>query len=297
MSDEITKEPVGLIGLGLVGSEIAKRLLQDHHCVVGYDIDSSRCNELKKIGVKIQHSPAEIANMANRIVLSLPDSTVVRHVIFGEDGILSQATPHTLIIDTTTGDPDSVEAMAKQMQSRSCAYVDACIAGSSRHVAEGRAVVIAGGSHADLARCSDILNSFAKPIFHMGPCGKGSQAKLVVNLVLGLHRLVLSEGLLLAEALQLDLPNVMELLKSGVSYSRVMDTKGEKMLKRDFQPEARMAQHLKDVNLILQLGQKVGVRLTVSELHQQLLQTGVESGMGELDNSAIFEVLRNCSMD
>ena len=112
--------------------------------------------------------------------------------------------------------------------------------------------------------------------------------KLVVNLVLGLNRAVLAEGLALASRAGLDLPTVLDVLRSGAAYSRIMDSKGQKMLQRDFQPQARLVQHLKDVRLILAEGQRVGARLPLSEIHRQLLQQVVDLGGGDEDNSAVL---------
>ncbi|MFH1739810.1 MAG: NAD(P)-dependent oxidoreductase [bacterium] len=282
---------LGLIGLGLVGTALAERFLEAGYCVCGCDIDPGRCRESQSRGVSIADSPARIAESSARVVFSLPDSCVVREVMLGTDGILSSGLP-TLIMDTTTGEPDAVVEIAGRAASVGSAYVDACIIGSSRQVAEGEVIVVAGGTAEDLERCRDLLETFARETFHMGSPGKGSEAKLIVNLVLGLNRLVLSEGLVLAEHLNLDMGKVLDLLRAGASYSRVMDVKGEKMLLRDFRPQARLAQHLKDVRLILQLGRKAGLSLHLSDLHRRLLQAGADAGVGDLDNSAIIEVLR-----
>ena len=283
---------IGLIGLGLVGGALAIRFAETGFNIIGFDINPQRCIESKNLGVHIASSPSSVAAQTKRIVLSLPDSHSVRDVIFGENGILPSASTDTDIIDTTTGTPNITVEIAERAAAAGCCYVDACIVGSSRQVAQSDAIVIVGGKKEIVDRNRDILETFARNIFHMGPVGKGSETKLVVNLVLGLNRLVLSEGLLLADALQLDLRNILDVLKSGVSYSRVMDTKGEKMVAHDFRPEAKLSQHLKDVNLILELGRQAGIPLRLSELHQTLLTKGVSAGMGDLDNSAIVKVLQ-----
>lgn len=289
---EISRSPLGLIGLGLVGSALMERFTAAGMRVTGFDIDSERCREFRDRGGLIADSPRSVVERTRTVVLSLPDSTAVEAVIAGNDGILSSGEPDITILDTTTGDPFRTVEIANQITASQCHYVDACILGSSQQVADADAVVIAGGSTEDMDRCRDILDTFAREIFHMGPAGKGCEAKLVVNLVLGLNRLVLSEGLVLAEALDCDTGTMLELLRSGAAYSRVMDTKGEKMLSRDFEPQARLSQHLKDVMLILELGRHAGVQLPASELHRRLLSAGAEAGLGSLDNSAIIEVLR-----
>jgi 3-hydroxyisobutyrate dehydrogenase-like beta-hydroxyacid dehydrogenase len=116
--------------------------------------------------------------------------------------------------------------------------------------------------------------------------------KLVVNLILGLNRAVLAEGLSLAEALGLDPQRVLEILRASAAYSKVMDTKGQKMLTRDYEPQARLSQHLKDVRLILETGGRTGAALPLSLLHRELLERAEAAGLGDADNSAVIEVFR-----
>ena len=121
--------------------------------------------------------------------------------------------------------------------------------------------------------------------------GRGHTAKLVVNLVLGLHRIVLSEGLGLAHRCELDLGQALAILKASAAYSEVMDTQGEVMLSRDFaRPVARLAQHAKDVGLILELAKATGARVPMSEMHKELLQEATDAGWGGLDNSAVIDL-------
>jgi 3-hydroxyisobutyrate dehydrogenase-like beta-hydroxyacid dehydrogenase len=112
--------------------------------------------------------------------------------------------------------------------------------------------------------------------------------KLVVNLVLGLNRAVLAEGLSLARSCGLDLPETLRVLRAGAAYSRVMDSKGPKMIAGEFQPQARLSQHLKDVRLILAEAERVGALVPLSRLHRDLLEAVEAGGWGEEDNAAVI---------
>ena len=120
------------------------------------------------------------------------------------------------------------------------------------------------------------------------PCGSGATAKLIVNLVLGLNRAVLAEGLSLARSCGVDLTQMLAILQSGAAYSRAMDTKGPKMLSGDFTPQARLDQHWKDVRLILELGRQQGATLPLSQVHHELLERASAMGFGASDNSAVI---------
>jgi 3-hydroxyisobutyrate dehydrogenase-like beta-hydroxyacid dehydrogenase len=283
MSDNDTT--VGLIGLGLVGSALAERFRGAGLNVVGFDVDAQRGEALRARGGTMAHSPAEVADAARRIVLSLPDSRTVQAVI---EEMRSALAPGTIVLDTTTGDPDPTTALGKSLAHDGIAYVDATIAGSSVQVRAGAVLVIAGGEPAALAACGDLFAVFAAQVFPVGPWGSGARMKLVFNLVLGLNRAVLAEGLALAGGCGIDPAVALEILRAGPAYSRVMDTKGSRMLSGDFTPEARLAQHLKDVHLILKLGVESGARLPLSTLHRDLLEQLVARGYHDADNSAII---------
>jgi 3-hydroxyisobutyrate dehydrogenase-like beta-hydroxyacid dehydrogenase len=149
-------------------------------------------------------------------------------------------------------------------------------------------VVTAGGTGAAVRKAEPLFRLFAKEWHHVGPAGSGARTKLVVNLVLGLNRAVLAEGLAFARRCGLDPAAVLNVLRSGGAYSRVMDTKGQRMLDGNFTPDARLAQHWKDVRLILAEARRAGATTPLSELHERLLAELVAQGNGELDNSSVI---------
>ena len=218
--------------------------------------------------------------------MCLPDSKVVAVVVQSLENDLQ---PGTLLIDATTGDPDDTATLAARLRERGIGYVDATIAGSSEQVRQGQAVVIIGGDLADVERAGPVLASWSDRRFHVGPPGSGARLKLVVNLVLGLNRAVLAEGLALAQACGIAPAAALEVLKASPAWSAAMDTKGPKMVAGDFAPQARLAQHLKDVGLIRELARRCGAITPLSDVHEELLARAVELGWGEADNSAILQ--------
>ena len=275
---------VGVIGIGLVGSALAGRFRQAGRSVVGYDPRPEARAALAAVGGEAADSAGTAAKNAPVIVLSLPDSDAVESVIREIESVL----PGRTVVDTTTGDPDRTAALGERLKAAGADYLDATIVGSSRLVREGMAVVVAGGEPAVFRRCADLLDTFAAREFHVGPWGSGARMKLVVNLVLGLNRAVLAEGLAFARASGFDPAVALEVLQSGAAYSRVMDAKGRKMIAGDFAPEARLSQHHKDVRLILAAAARCGATLPLSQLHDFLLSDLEQRGLDELDNSAII---------
>ena len=283
---------LGLIGLGLVGSALFERFTQAGFSVCGFDTNAETLALLAARGLQPCASPRAVSARARRTVLSLPNSAIVATVVEGDNGLLESAQTGDLIVDTTTADPLASAALAQRLHDRALHFVDATILGSSQQVHAGDALVMAGGNHDAFTSCSDLFAAFAHKSFYMGANGKGAEAKLIVNLVLGLNRLVLAEGLVLGERAGIDGNTLLDVLREGAAYSRVMDHKGEKMLSGDFSPQAKFAQHLKDVGLILEMGERTDAPLPLSTLHAHILQRGVEAGLGEMDNAAVIEALR-----
>jgi len=284
----MSHEYVGLIGMGLLGTALAERMRAAGLDVLGFDLDPARGEWLRQSGGRVAASAVEVAAACRRIVLSLPDGDVAAAVI-GQ--IRPSLKAGTLLVDTTTGDPDTTAALAKSLLAGGVAYVDATIVGSSEHARAGNAQVLAGGRDEDLSAARPLLECWGREVVHVGPAGSGARMKLVANLVMGLNRAALAEGLTLARSLGLDAEQALAVLRGGLAYSRVMDTKGRKMIDEDFAPRARLSQHLKDVRLMLAAARRTGTTLPLSQVHEQLLETAQRRGYGQADNSAVIKAL------
>jgi 3-hydroxyisobutyrate dehydrogenase-like beta-hydroxyacid dehydrogenase len=269
---------------------LAKRLAGAGFSLTGFDPDPEAIGRLKALGGAPQTSPQEVAASCRHLLWCVPGPAQVRDTVAALEPTLESG---VTILDATTGDPNDVEIHAARFASRGISYLDCEIGGSSRQTAAGDAIVICGGAPLAFAGCRDILAAISPRVFHTGPPGSGTRMKLALNIAIGLHRAVLAEALAFAEFNGIDPVRALEILKAGPGYSRAMDVKGAKMLSGDFTPEARLAQHLKDVRLILETGRSKNARLPLSALHEQLLAEAVECGMGSLDNSAVIELFRN----
>jgi 3-hydroxyisobutyrate dehydrogenase-like beta-hydroxyacid dehydrogenase len=268
-------ETIGLIGVGLLGSALAARFKAAGYTVLGYDLVPDR-----QLGAT---SGQQVADACHTIVLSLPTSDVVAQVISE-----IHLTRGTVVIDTTTGEPDTMASMGTRLAKEGIDYLDATVLGSSRVVRNGAATVMAGGRREVFDTAAPLFRTFANRSFYMGAYGAGARMKLVANLALGLHRAVLAEALSFAGACEISPAAALEVLQAGAAYSRVMDDKGDKMLHHDFSVEARLSQHLKDVRLILGLAAAKKAKTPLSEVHRRLLEQLESAGYGDVDNSAII---------
>lgn len=282
-------ETIGLVGVGLVGIELARHLVARGFRVAGFDIDPARIALLEASGGTAAGSPAAVAAQASRVVLALLDTSVTCAVVEGEDGLLATPHPPRVVIDTGTGDPTAFAALADRTAARGTRMIDATLSGSSGQIARRTAVVMVGATPEDFAANQDLLHAFGDRVFRLGAPGAGMKAKLASNVILGLNRLALAEGLALARTLGLDLPAFLAMAKASPAYSVAMDVKGERMLAgRYADPDSRIRQHLKDLDLIIAAARAEGLVLPVSAVHRDLLAQAVAAGDGDLDNAAIL---------
>ena len=284
--------PVAVIGLGLMGEVYARRLLDARIPVIGYDIDPSKRDRLAAIGGRSVDSIAELAKPARCIIIAVFNTDEVEDVI--EQHLLPALGEGSkkIVLCMSTCDPEKVSALAERVTPRGIHYLDVPVSGTSEQVRRGEGVALVGGDVAILAEVKPLLDILFARSFHVGKIGDGGRAKLAVNLILGLNRLALAEGLVFAERLGLNPAAFLEVARGSASYSQVMDTKGPKMVRGDFSPEGRARQTLKDVHLMLSQAMALGQRLNMLEVHEDVLQSCVRAGEADMDNSVIIREVR-----
>lgn len=272
-------EPIGIIGVGLVGGVIADRLAEAGYPVSGHDPATPERDSLTLLP-----NADAVFQACDTVLLSLPNSTIAKKVLSSVGLRTGQ-----LIIDTTTGTPEDAVAHAQRLTKAGASYLEATIAGSSDLLSKQQASIFLGGDPESIARAQPLLDVLTTKAFPVGGTGKGAQFKLMFNLILGLQRAVLAEALCFGDSQGIDPETALEILRQTPAYSSVMDTKGPRMVEGNYdQPQARLSQHLKDVRLILERG----ATTPLSALHRELLEKVEALGFGDKDNSAILEAFR-----
>ena len=277
---------IGIIGLGLLGSALAQRLHDGGYRLHGFDPATG-----KNPPATLHPSPQEVFANCDTVFFSLPQSSVSAAVI---EETKDAITSSHVVLDTTTGSPDEMIAISKIIASRGAAYLEANVAGSSEQLRRNEATFFVGGDPDVAHSVDELLRTIAPIVHYLGPVGTASRFKLVHNLILGLNRAALAEGLRFAESLGFDPSSALSLLDQTPAASHAMSAKGRRMAERDYDPpQARLKQHLKDVRLMLEEAKDNGITLPLSDVHRALLEQAAAKGFGDADNSAIREAFED----
>jgi 3-hydroxyisobutyrate dehydrogenase len=279
---------IGIIGLGLMGTALAERLVGAGMAVIGFDIDPNRCDAFIDGDRKVAASASDLAGQSQSIVIAVYDGAEVEALL----GELANSPARPALICMTTCAPGEIERIAARVASAGFAFIEAPISGSSAEVRDGTATALVAGDADAIAAIDTLLAALCPRRTRVGKIGDASRTKLAINLILQNNRAALAEGIVFAERLGLDGRAFLAAAQQSAAYSRVMDTKGEKMLSRDFRPQSHIAQTLKDAELILHEARQLGLRLAITEAQVNLLRSAIAIEGPERDSSAVIEAIR-----
>jgi|RhiMethySRZTD1v2_1073278.scaffolds.fasta_scaffold60791_3 3-hydroxyisobutyrate dehydrogenase-like beta-hydroxyacid dehydrogenase len=285
-----TARLIGIAGLGLLGSALAHRLIGAGFSPKGFDIDAGKTTAFAKSG-GLAASLGEVAH-CDVVLLAVFDTGQVEDVV--QNALLPALTPgvpKTGLVASTC-DPDRIAALATRLAPRGLMLIETPVSGSSAQVKNGDGTGLIGGDKDAIDGVADILDALYPKWFYMGLAGDGGRAKLAINHMLGLNRLVLAEGLVFAQALGLEPAAFLDVARQSAAYSQVMDIKGPKMVSGDYTPQGFIHQSLKDFRLILAQGASRGQDLPLAALNADVLAACISQGEGERDNAAVIEEMR-----
>lgn len=280
--DESMADPikdVGIFGLGLIGSALAGRLLAAGYSVVGFDPAPDRGAALTALGGKAV-SDKEVWE-AQAVFSCVYDTDQLAQLI------ADAPKTNTFLISMSTCDPEHMASLAMAAKAKDITLIEAPISGTSKALGTGDVLLLVAGDETAVGRLDPVFNALAHQYIHVGDIGNGNRAKLAINLVLGLHRAALAEGMVFAEALGLKPADFLAMAKASAAYSAVMDSKGQMLVDRDFTPQGRIVQSAKDFNLIRDSAKAAGQGLPFTETYLAMMEDALAQGEGDLDNSAI----------
>ncbi|WPH16259.1 NAD(P)-dependent oxidoreductase [Variovorax paradoxus] len=291
---------VAVIGVGIMGSAIARRLLECGHAVCVFDLDAAKVATLQQQGALAAGTAAAAASASDFVITSLNSAAVLERALFGEAGVAAAAPadPRRLLIDMSSIDPASTRRLAQLLHERTgMGFVDAPLSGGAPKALLGQLTVMAGGSEDDVARARAVMDSLCANYTRMGESGAGQTTKLVNQLLCAIGFQAVAEAVRLAEAGGVDASKLHTALAGGRADSQILREFGPKMAARDFTPTGRIDNMLKDLEAVQAFAQ--GERLplplagAVSELHRAF----VAAGLGAEDTAAMMRQFNGYARD
>lgn len=277
---------LAVLGIGLMGYPIARRLCQAGHCVQVWNRTLHKAQRLLPDGAAVHQSPVAAVAQAELVVTMLEDGAVVEEVLFGM-GTATAMSPGSTLVDMSSIRPEQARDHAARLAELGIAYLDAPVSGGTIGAEHGTLAIMAGGAAADFERALPVLTILGRAT-HVGPTGSGQMAKLANQMIVGATIGVVAEALLLCERAGADIARVREALAGGFADSRVLQVHGQRMVERDFAPRGRMTVQLKDLRNALSCASAASFDAPITTLLEQLYAQGVAHGLADRDQSALF---------
>lgn len=286
-------EIIGFIGLGIMGKPMAHNLLKAGYSLIILNRHQELNAEFEALGVHIVQHPRDIAAQCQTVITMLPDSPQVEEVIAGPDGILAGVHEGLVVIDMSTISPIVTRQLATQLVERRAALLDAPVSGGDKGAIAGTLSIMVGGDDEVFARCLPLFEAMGKTIVHVGESGSGQVVKACNQIAVALTIEAVSEALVLGSKAGVDPGKILQVLGGGLAANKVMELRGEGMLRHNFTPGFRVRLHHKDLGIALGTGRAYGVPLPVTALVDQMLASLEVGGQGDLDHSALLIYLED----
>lgn len=282
---------VAIVGVGLLGSAVARRLLAAGFAVCGYDVRRAAVDALATEGLAAAASVADAVQGADVVFTILPSLESVDAMVRGGGGILERAGRDTTIVQMSTISPELARTLAAAAAARGVRFLDAPMSGTSAMVARGDCTIFVGGDAADLETCRPVFDAIARTTIHVGTAGTAMLAKLATNLLVGLNTVALAEALVLGVKGGLDPARLLEILKESAATSRMVEVRGPLMVSHRFDAQMKLDLFVKDFALMLEEGKRVGAPLLLTGLARELAVAAAGAGHGSDDLAAIVTTL------
>ncbi len=289
---------IGFIGLGIMGTPMAGHLAKGGHQVKVYDIFAPARERAAAAGLKVAESNKEAATDVDVVISMVPDSPHVEAVYLGENGVLEGASKGTLLIDMSSISPITARKVAERAGEQGCPMIDAPVSGGDVGAKEARLSIMVGGDEAVFRQAEPILKLMGTPTY-CGASGAGQTVKACNQIQVAMNFIGMAEALVLGAKAGVDPEIILKVLSAGYAQTRVMDVRGPRIIKGDYEPGFRASFHYKDLNIIREAARAFGASLPASALAHELFSAMMANGWGNLDHSAVVKViekLSNCEL-
>ena len=285
------KEKIGFVGTGIMGKPMVKNLLKAGYPVLCYDVVPEPLKELAAAGATVAASNKEVAEKSEVVVTMLPNSPHVEQAVLGPKGILEGARSGLLLLDMSTISPIVSQKVAAEAAKKDVKMLDAPVSGGEKGAIEGTLSIMVGGERAVFDKVLPIFQAMGKTITYIGPIGSGGFVKLANQIIVAINLTAIAEALVLGTKAGIDLELMINALSGGLAGSKCLDQKKNNYLQHAFQPGFKIDLHSKDLNLIMESAEKLGVPLPATALVRELFSALRVKGRGQMDHSGVITLL------
>lgn len=284
---------VGFLGLGIMGSPMARNLLTAGYDVTVWNRTKSKCDHLVDLGAKYEASPAEVASSCNVTFAMLADPESAVDVACGTNGVAEGMSPGKGYVDISTVDADTSKLINEQIKQTGASFLEAPVSGSKKPAEDGQLIFLTAGDEHLYHTVAPFLDVMGKSRFYLGEVGNGAAMKLVVNMIMGSMMASFSEGLLLSEKVGLDPKVLIEVISQGAISAPMFSLKGPSMVKSQYPAAFPLKHQQKDMRLALGLAESVSQPTPIAAATNELYKVAKSYGLSNHDFSAVIEALKS----
>ena len=283
---------IGIIGIGMLGEAVVLNLLNSGYDVAVYNRTKEKTIEVEKKGAKVMDSPKTVAENTELIIIIVKDSTAVREVAFGENGIIKSKNEKLIVADMSTIDSTESKKIANQFQQNHIQKLEIPVMGGPNVAIMGKLVMMASGPKDSFDQCKTIFEKIANKVFFLGEQGTANSIKLAMNLHITMLALSLSEGITLLKKANVDPKIFLEVLNSTYFKTGMSQNKAFKMIDGNYNATFTLANLKKDITTMTNAAKDLGIELPMISKAEEIYKNAINEGLGDLDYTGIIEYIK-----
>jgi len=293
----MTMTRIGYIGLGTMGGAMAENLIKAGYPLTVYNRTVSKAERFIALGAQLAESPAEVARRSEVVFVNVSDTPDVLEVVLGANGAMEGAHPGMILVDHSTIKPSASREIYKRLQQVEVSALDAPVSGGDIGARNATLTIMVGGESQTLEKVMPILEAVGKKITHVGEAGAGQVAKAANQIMVAAQMVAEAELMLFAQKSGVDVAMVIEAIKSGAAQCWTLDVKPQRLLTGNRTPGFKSSLQAKDLNIVMDTARDYEAVLPGTALNTQLFNAMVTTGSGDLDNSAVIQILEGLNSE
>lgn len=293
----MTMTRIGYIGLGTMGGAMAENLIKAGYPLTVYNRTVSKAERFIALGAQLAESPAEVARRSEVVFVNVSDTPDVLEVVLGANGAIEGAHPGMILVDHSTIKPSASREIYKRLQEVEVSALDAPVSGGDIGARNATLTIMVGGELQTLEKVMPILQAVGKKITYVGEAGAGQVAKAANQIMVAAQMVAEAELMLFAQKSGVDVAKVIEAIKSGAAQCWTLDVKPQRLLTGNRTPGFKSSLQAKDLNIVMETARDYEAVLPGTALNTQLFNAMVTTGSGDLDNSAVIQILEGLNSE